>query len=212
VRSSDNPARSGRELVLQSFNETLAVPAESAWFTCWIGGQKRVQPSPRQPARRSDPSYARSSERLSPASDRGTLTAGAMSRTKETAPHAPSRESPGNRLSDEQLLARAAELVRRGWCQKALAEDRHGRQVEPWSGGATRWSPLGALLGVWHERGSEGLESFETAYTSLCLATGGRLEEWNAAPWRTQWHVLSAFTRARENLPEARRQVHSRAD
>lgn len=136
----------------------------------------------------------------------------AMSKTKETAAEALGRRSPGDRLNDEQLLGRAAELVGRGWSQKALAEDRHGRRVEPWSRGAGRWSPLGALIRVWCESGGEGLDVLETAYTSLSLATGGRLEEWNAAPWRTQWHVLSAFARAREFLPEARRQVHTRAN
>ena len=47
----------------------------------------------------------------------------------------------------------------------------------------------------------------EIAYAAFTLATGGRPEEWSAAPWRTKWHVLSAFARARQNLPEARAQI-----
>ena len=109
--------------------------------------------------------------------------------------------------SDEEvLLVRAAELVGRGWCQNALAEDLHGHQVEPWSEGACRWSPLGALIRAsYKNRG--GIDVFEVASAALALATGGRLEEWNAAPWRTKWHVLSAFARAQEFLPQAREQV-----
>lgn len=112
---------------------------------------------------------------------------------------------------DEELLVRAAELVARGWCQKALAADEKGRQVEPWCEGACRWSPLGALTRAWYEGRGQGREPFETAYGSLALATGGRLEEWNAAPWRTKRHVLSAFARARAYLPQAREQVDARA-
>jgi hypothetical protein len=51
------------------------------------------------------------------------------------------------------------------------------------------------------------LEVFEAAYAALALATGGRPEEWNAARWRTQRHVLRAFAHAREYLPEAWRQL-----
>jgi hypothetical protein len=107
---------------------------------------------------------------------------------------------------ETELLVRAAELIERGWCQQALAEDEQGRQVEPWSETACRWSPLGALTRVWHERRGAELDRFETAYAALALATGGHVEEWNAARWRTKWHVLSAFARAPEYLPEARRE------
>jgi hypothetical protein len=65
------------------------------------------------------------------------------------------------------------------------------------------WSPLGALLTVWYERGA-GRDAFAAAYTALALATGGRVEEWNSAPWRLKAHVLSAFRRARVYLPAAR--------
>jgi hypothetical protein len=106
--------------------------------------------------------------------------------------------------NDDQLLVRATELVERGWSRTALAEDREGRQVEPWSEQASRWSPLGALISAWHEGGGGRIEEFDTAVRALSLATGGRTAEWNAVPWRTKWHVLSAFERARQYLPEAR--------
>jgi hypothetical protein len=106
--------------------------------------------------------------------------------------------------NDDQLLVRATELVERGWSRSALAEDRDGRQVEPWSESAIRWSPLGALISAWYEGGGGRVDEFDTAVRALALATGGRPAEWNAVPWRTKWHVLSAFERARQYLPEAR--------
>jgi hypothetical protein len=109
----------------------------------------------------------------------------------------------------EQLLVAAGELIATGWCQNALAQDQHGHQVEPWSERACRWSPLGALTRVWHERRGVELEVFETAYAALALATGGRPEEWNSARWRSRRHVLRAFARARACLPEAREQIQA---
>jgi hypothetical protein len=115
------------------------------------------------------------------------------------------------RSDDERLLTRARELVVRGWCQAGLAQDRDGRIVEPWRSCARAWSPLGALLAALY-LGSEGsLDSFRITYTCLALATGGRLEEWNAAPWRTQQHVLSAFDRARDFVPGVRRNLERAA-
>jgi hypothetical protein len=130
-----------------------------------------------------------------------------MSRTRPTEPtNERTRPAPP---SAERLLAEAAELIAGGWSQRALARDRDGREVEPWSERACRWSPLGALTKVWHERRGVELEVFEAAYAALALATGGRPEEWNAARWRSKRHVLRAFVRAREYLPEAWRQFES---
>jgi hypothetical protein len=110
-----------------------------------------------------------------------------------------------SQADDERILACARALVARGWCRNALAEDRYGRQVEPWAHEAVRWSALGALLrGAWDEG---ALDHFATAYFALAAATGGRLAEWNAAPWRTSRHVARAFLRAREYLPAARDEV-----
>lgn len=119
----------------------------------------------------------------------------------EPAPH----RSP----NDEQLLARAAELVDRGWCRNALAEDQAGRPVEPWSETACRWSALGALLLAWYEAGGGRSDEFRSAYLALALATGGRVAEWSSAGWRTKWHVVSALRRARKFLPEARERARA---
>lgn len=111
-----------------------------------------------------------------------------------------------DRPADERLLTQARELVRGGWCRSGLAMDRDGRQVEPWSAEACSWSPLGALMAAWFGS-AEGHEPFRVAYTALALATGGRLEEWNAARWRTQRHVLNAFIRAHVSLSQVRKSV-----
>ena len=124
-----------------------------------------------------------------------------MSRTRPIGPNAGrGRLAP---RSAELLLDAAAALVAVGWSQRALARDREGREVAPWSESACAWSPLGAMTRVWHDRRGEELEVFEAAYAALALATGGRPEEWNAARWRTQRHVVRAFARARGFLPEA---------
>ena len=111
------------------------------------------------------------------------------------------------RADDEVLLARARELVAAGWCQVGLAQDRNGRQVEPWRSAARSWSPLEALLTALYLGSDASLDSFRIAYTCLALATGGRLEAWNAERWRTQQHVLSAFARARDLVPSVRRNL-----
>ena len=111
------------------------------------------------------------------------------------------------RADDELLLARARDLVATGWCQVGLAQDRNGRQVEPWRSAARSWSPLGALLAALYLGSDGSLDSFRIAYTCLALATGGRLEAWNAERWRTQQHVLSAFVRARDLVPSVRRNL-----
>ena len=109
------------------------------------------------------------------------------------------------RSDDEQLLTRARDLVARSWCQAGLAQDRDGRVVEPWRSSARSWSPLGALLAALFLGSDGSLDSFRIAYTCLALATGGQVEEWNAARWRTRQHVLSAFDRARDFVPGVRR-------
>jgi hypothetical protein len=79
--------------------------------------------------------------------------------------------------------------------------------VEPWSARACEWSPLGALTKVWHDQRGTELDVFEAAYAALALATGGRPEEWNAARWRSRRHVVRAFARAHEYIPEAWREL-----
>jgi hypothetical protein len=124
--------------------------------------------------------------------------------TDEPASREVATPAPSHLADGEEVLREAARLIARGWCRQGLAEDRHGRKVEPWSNDAVAWSPLGALTRVWYESRGRRFGAFDTAYWSLAGATGGRLEEWNAARWRTQWHVVNAFQRARSRLRELR--------
>ena len=117
-----------------------------------------------------------------------------------------------SRLEAVRLLEEAGLLVARGWCQAALAIDEDGRRVEPWNASARRWSPLGALLRAWYESPSADADAFRIAYTALAKATGGRLEEWNAARWRARRHVLNAFGRARAYVPSAPSRTRVAAD
>lgn len=110
-------------------------------------------------------------------------------------------------VEEMRLLARAKELVEAGWCQNGLARDAHGRLVEPWSAGACSWSPVGALLKAWLDAGDDAGRAFHIAYEALSLATGGRLEEWNGARWRTKEHVENAFLRASSYAPGVRRRL-----
>ena len=119
------------------------------------------------------------------------------------------RPAHDRETEDAELIRRANELVERGWSRTALALDAAGRQVEPWSEQARSWSLLGALLEAWYEQGLRDGDAFLVAYTALAFATGGRVEEWNAARWRTRRHVLAAFPRARGFLPSARAYVRS---
>jgi hypothetical protein len=105
---------------------------------------------------------------------------------------------------DELLLDHARRLIEQGWCRTALAEDRLGRRVQPWSVSACRWSPVGALVCAWYQEGGNGVDVFAAAFLALRLATGGRADEWSAEPWRTPHHVARAFIRARTYLPETR--------
>ncbi len=100
------------------------------------------------------------------------------------------------------LLAEARELVLRGWCQGADAEDAQGAPVVAWDPVARRWSALGALVATAGGpsalvRGGPSLERLAKAALALGLAADAEvLKDWNDAPDRTQADVLEAFDRA----------------
>ena len=124
--------------------------------------------------------------------------------TEEPTSRVIAHPAPASLADGEEVLREAARLIARGWCQRGLAEDRHGRKVEPWSNDAVAWSPLGALTRIWYESRGRRFAAFDAAYWSLASSTGGRLEDWNTARWRTRWHVVNAFERARARLRELR--------
>ena len=123
----------------------------------------------------------------------GTSTA--MARTEAPVRRAHAERPPANELlTPERLLAEAAARIVVGWCQKpgGGCATSSGRALERER--LPLVAPRGAAF-VWFETAAERLDAFATAYTALALATGGRLEEWNAAPWRTKARAR-AFARA----------------
>jgi hypothetical protein len=102
-----------------------------------------------------------------------------------------------------QLLGRAQDYVRQGWCQGADATDAFGEPVEPWSAEAARWSLLGAIVAALDHPGSS--TSHEPALPALAEAMGAladliyepSLARWNDDPLRSQQEVLTVLERAR---------------
>lgn len=48
------------------------------------------------------------------------------------------------------VLYRAKQLLEIGWCDGALAVDKDGHDVEPWSEKAVKWCEVGAVKAVTH--------------------------------------------------------------
>ena len=108
--------------------------------------------------------------------------------------------SPLQARDAENLLARAYQLVLRGWCQGADARDERGLPVEAANAAARRWSASGALTSAWQQNGDPhapvSLDAFaqaNLAVTAVIRETTGR---WNDEDGRTQRDVLDAFSQA----------------
>jgi hypothetical protein len=103
----------------------------------------------------------------------------------------------------EQMLSDAYELVVSGWCQGAGAMDEMGREIEPSSAFARRWSAAGALERVWRRSRAdqdEALQAFERANLALAAAVKDVPQRWNDQPGRTHADVLLALNRAHRFL------------
>ena len=96
-------------------------------------------------------------------------------------------------MQPEQLLARAAELVRAGWVQGDLAVDAEGRPALPWSGEAARWSARGALQAAWG--GSRSGPELDRALLALAAVVGD-VDAWNDTKGRTAADVVDALDEA----------------
>jgi hypothetical protein len=103
----------------------------------------------------------------------------------------------------EQMLSDAHGLIVSGWCQGAGAVDEMGRQIEPSSAFARRWSAPGALERIWRRSGGdqdEVLQAFERANLALAAAVRDVPQRWNDDPGRTRDEVLFALARAHRFL------------
>ena len=93
----------------------------------------------------------------------------------------------------ERWLVEAYELVERGWCCGATAEDEVGRAVDPASDEAVRWSAAGALLAVWRRSGGDdeiGLRALQIAHLAVAAAVKDIPTSWNDALGRRRHELL----------------------
>lgn len=102
-----------------------------------------------------------------------------------------------------KIFARAAERVRKGWAQGAMALDARGEEVEVNSRRAVCWCLLGAVERVsppgmlWTFEAGSLLDQLGAALREV--DPKGReyaLAEWNDDPNRTQAQVLKLLARA----------------
>lgn len=102
------------------------------------------------------------------------------------------------------LLARAAQLVREGWCQQVDARDTQGAPVEPASDLAAAWSLLGSIVAALDGPAAvadTGLPALARAMAAIAdLVEDHSLQGWNDAPGRTQRQVVAALEQARTLL------------
>lgn len=101
------------------------------------------------------------------------------------------------------LLARARELVSRGWCRGADACGADGEPVEPWDDRACAWSLLGAIVAALEQEaevsGDVPLEELAAALYALAdLVQTDSLVDWNDDPSQTQEGVVATLARAEE--------------
>ena len=96
----------------------------------------------------------------------------------------------------ERWLGEAYDLVERGWCQGASAQNAAGQTVDPASASACRWSPAGALMRAWRLSDADvevGLHALQLASLALTAATNEIPKTWNDAPRRTHREALEAI-------------------
>ena len=108
--------------------------------------------------------------------------------------------SPLQARDAENLLARAYQLVLRGWCQGADARDERGLPVEAANAAARRWSASGALTSAWQQNGDPhapvSLDAFAQATLAVTAVLRAPTGRWNDADGRTQRDVLDALSQA----------------
>lgn len=85
---------------------------------------------------------------------------------------------------DARLLRRAADLVRLGWCQGAIAVADSGAEVSTDDPLAVRWSMQGALARAWQEAGGQ-----DERMVSLAVFQHLQPGDWQDEPGRTAEEV-----------------------
>lgn len=130
-----------------------------------------------------------------------------MSTTIEAPPVAPPQAPPS--VDPRDLLLRAAAIVRRGWCQNAIAVTIDGMLADYWTDGASAFCGAGAVRrAVWETTGMRHLEPGGRRVTALRnklqrridVAVGEHhfcsLPNFNDHPGRTAEEVAELLERA----------------
>lgn len=103
--------------------------------------------------------------------------------------------------SGSEILAKARDLVRSGWCRGADARDRSGAPVDAWSPGARSWSILGAVVAAADlpsDLGGARLGPLRQALGALAeVIEEPVLMSWNDDPDMTQAEVVQTLEDAR---------------
>ena len=86
----------------------------------------------------------------------------------------------------DQLLHQAADLIDRGWCQGARAQDANGTDVSHNSPYAVAWCATGAIYRVM--RGYGPIKQYQVL-KALTERIGGNIIEYNDTPGRTAQEV-----------------------
>lgn len=92
-----------------------------------------------------------------------------------------------------QVLARAARLVERGWCQIPLATNAKGVAVNPSDKEATHFCPCGAIWRL-SPKAAAGIAAIHFVEEFI----GELIPDWNDAPDRTGLEVATWLASASE--------------
>jgi hypothetical protein len=141
-------------------------------------------------------------ERSSPCTRHG-FTRGAPDGIAQTSSevqrHPRGNSAPVNQLP-RRLLDRSADRIATGWTQGAEARTADGHIADPWSGTATSWSLLGALVAALEESSADEqtrLHALAQALDALArFVDDDSLAAWNDRSTQTCSHVLQTLNAA----------------
>ena len=118
-------------------------------------------------------------------------------------------------LDGSQTLRYARKLIKHGWIQHFMSEDKHGNEVWPWETTAVCWCATGAVDAVMPRPCAD--EDYDHVIKALYDVTNNdepipegmdalsMVQHWNDQPERTKDEVLAAYDEAIELLEHWRK-------
>ena len=99
-------------------------------------------------------------------------------------------------MTDAELYNKAADMIEKGWTQRAGARSEKGNSVHPLARNAKSWCLSGALSAV--SPLDEGNELHKSTFLRLAENLGfiGHVTAWNDSPGRTQKEVVGILRSA----------------